>query len=280
MISRDEIRIENLECYARHGLYDRERQEGQLFYVNAVLYTDTARAGRTDDLIFSTDYGAVCHFINDWMKEHTRSLLEAVAEELARDILLEFPLINEIELEIRKPQAPIPLPFGCVSVKILRGWHQVFLSVGSNMGDKKANIETALKKLSENRLFRELRTSELMITEPYGGVEQEDFLNGAVAFQTLLSPTELLELLHRIEAEAGRERLVRWGPRTLDLDILFYDRLVYEDDALIIPHVDMENRIFVLKPLAQLAPNVRHPVLNKTVRQLLDSLEDQLKHKD
>lgn len=275
MINKDEIRIEDLECYAYHGVYDRERQEGQLFYVNAVLYTDTAKAGRSDNLDFSTDYGAVCQFINDWMKKNTRSLLEAVAEELSRDILLEFPLVNEMDLEIRKPQAPIPLPFGCVSVKIHRGWHQVFLSVGSNMGDKKANIETALKKISDNRMFREIRTSELMVTKPYGGVDQEDFLNGAVAFRTLLFPADLLDFLHRIEAEAGRERLVRWGPRTLDLDILFYDRMVYEDDSLIIPHVDMENRSFVLKPLVQLAPNFRHPILKKTVRQLLDSLEEQ-----
>ncbi|MCM1568708.1 MAG: 2-amino-4-hydroxy-6-hydroxymethyldihydropteridine diphosphokinase [Roseburia sp.] len=271
----DEIIIENLECFAYHGVYDSERQKGQLFYINAVLFTDTAKAGRTDELADSTDYGALCGFIDDWMKKHTCSLLEAVAERLAQEILLNYPLIKEIDLEIRKPQAPIELPFGCVSVKIHRGWHQVYLSVGSNMGDRRVNIEGAVQKLSENRLIRQVVSSDLFVTKPYGGVEQEDFLNGAIGLWTLLSPGELLELLHEIEAAAGRERLVRWGPRTLDLDILFYDKLVYEDERLVIPHVDMENRSFVLKPLSQLAPNLRHPVLHKTVLQLLEALPEE-----
>lgn len=80
--------------------------------------------------------------------------------------------------------------------------------------------------------------------------------------------------LHRVEALADRKRTVHWGPRTLDLDILFYDKMVYESDTLIIPHVDMENRYFVLKPLSELIPNFRHPILNKTITQLLTALDN------
>lgn len=94
------------------------------------------------------------------------------------------------------------------------------------------------------------QVSELLVTKPYGGVEQEDFLNGCLELETLLTPQELLEELHRIEQEAGRERKIHWGPRTLDLDILFYDKELIETEDLIIPHVDLENRYFVLKPLA------------------------------
>ena len=83
-----------------------------------------------------------------------------------------------------------------------------------------------------------------------------------------------MELLNQIETKAGRKRETHWGPRTLDLDIIFYDKLVYEDEELILPHVDMENRYFVLKPLSELAPNMRHPILQKTVTQLLQALAD------
>ena len=101
---------------------------------------------------------------------------------------------------------------------------------------------------------------------------QPDFLNGMIQVKTLLTPWELLELLHQIEQRAGRERLVHWGPRTLDLDIIFYDDWVVDTKELQIPHPDMQNRDFVLKPLAELAPFLRHPLQNKTVRQMLEEL--------
>ena len=269
----DEIRIKGLEVYAYHGVYPEENEKGQPFYVNAVLFTDTREAGRKDDLELSTNYGEVCHFINDWMKNHTCKLIEAVAERLAEEILLAFPLIRELELEICKPKAPIGLPFENVSVCIRRGWHKVYLAVGSNMGDKEAYIRQGIQSLREHPLIQRVKESSLIQTKPYGGVEQDDFLNGALELETLLSPEELLEVLHRIEAEADRKRLVHWGPRTLDLDIVFYDRLVYESNHLVIPHGDMQNRSFVLQPLMELAPNYRHPILGKTVSELLRALD-------
>ncbi|MBR1853570.1 MAG: 2-amino-4-hydroxy-6-hydroxymethyldihydropteridine diphosphokinase, partial [Lachnospiraceae bacterium] len=110
-------------------------------------------------------------------------------------------------------------------------------------------------------------------TEGYGITDQPKFLNTMVKARTLLTPRELLDQLNLIEDAAGRTRDVRWGPRTLDLDIIFYDKLIYEDNVIILPHVDLENRYFVLKPLSQLAPNFRHPILGKTVTQMLDALE-------
>lgn len=272
--SYDEIRIEDLEIFAHHGVYPEENEKGQLFLVRAVLYTDTRNAGREDNLELSTNYGEVCHFLTRYIQEHTYKLIETVAENAAGELLHHFGLIRAVELEIRKPQAPIGLPFGCVSVKIRRAWHRVYLSAGSNMGDRRSYLEQGITALDGVRDIHVRKVSHLLATKPYGGVEQEDFLNCAIELDTLLTPGELLEELNRIEAEAGRERTLRWGPRTLDLDILFYDKLEYEDDRLIIPHVDMHNREFVLRPLAELAPNLRHPVLHRTVSELLGSLPE------
>ena len=272
-MTMDEIRIENLEVYAYHGVFPEENEKGQPFFVNATLYTDTRAAGLADELTLSTHYGEVSHFITKWMQEHTYKLIETVAENVAREILLQYPLVRALDLEIRKPEAPIGLPFESVSVRIHRGWHKAYLSIGSNMGDREQYIHGAIAALKNEEAVRVEKVSQLLNTKPYGGVEQQDFLNGAIEISTLLPPEELLDLLHKIEAAADRKRELRWGPRTLDLDIVFYDKLVYESEDLIIPHVDMENRYFVLKPLSELIPNYRHPILQKTVSQLLKALD-------
>lgn len=271
----DEIRIDGLEVFARHGVYPQEREKGQTFLVNAVLYTDIHKAGLEDDLENTTDYGGVCQFINDWMQVNTYRLLEAVAEKLSKAILLKYVLIAAVELEIKKPQAPIPLPFECVSVKVYRKWHRSYLAVGSNMGEREDYINGAIDALRADSQIRVRKVSDLIRTKPYGVTKQGDFLNGALEIETLLTPEELLDAVHEIEDAAGRVRVMRWGPRTLDIDILFYDKLVYESDHLVIPHPDIQNRDFVLEPLSILAPNYRHPVLGKTVMQLLEGLDEE-----
>lgn len=270
----DEIRIENLKVYAYHGVYKEENEQGQDFFVNAVLYTDTRKAGQKDDLSRSTDYGEVCHFMSDYIKKHTYKLIETVAEKTVMQTLLKFPLIKEMELEIRKPEAPVGLPFESVSVKIHRGWHLAYVAVGSNMGDKARYIEAAFHDMEANENIRNIRMSSLIQTAPYGEVQdQEDFLNGMIELETLYTPEELLVFLHELEQKANRVRTIHWGPRTLDLDIVFYDNLVMETAELIIPHPDMHNRKFVLQPLCELAPYKRHPLFGKRVEELLKELE-------
>lgn len=269
----DKIHIKNLEVFGNHGVFPEENKLGQKFLVNAVLYTSTREAGKTDDLTKSIHYGEVSHFITKYMMEHTFQLIESVAEQLARALLLQFEHLKWIDLEIQKPWAPIGLPLESVSVEISRGWHQAFIATGSNLGDRGEYIRKGIEALKACEDCVVEKESELIVTEPYGVTDQPDFLNGMLQIKTLFCPLELLNKLNEIEANANRERKVHWGPRTLDMDIIFYDDLVLDTRELTIPHADMQNRKFVLEPLAELAPWYRHPIMGKTVKKMLEELK-------
>lgn len=273
--SLDKIHIKNLEVFGNHGVFPEENKLGQKFLVNAVLYTSTREAGKTDDLTKSIHYGEVSHFITKYMMEHTFQLIESVAEQLAEALLLQFEHLKWIDLEIQKPWAPIGLPLESVSVEISRGWHEAFIATGSNLGDRGEYIRKGIEALAACKECVVEKESQLIVTEPYGVTDQPEFLNGMLQVRTLLSPIELLHKLNEIEAAAHRERKIHWGPRTLDLDIIFYDNQIIDIPQLTVPHVDMQNRQFVLKPLAELAPWYRHPILGKTVKELLISLENE-----
>ena len=269
----DKIKIQNLEVFANHGVFPEENVLGQKFVVSAELYTDTRKAGQTDELTASIHYGEVSAFIDRYLKEHTFQLLERVAESLAEELLMQTKGLQKIRLEIKKPWAPVALPLETVSVEIEREWHTAYIALGSNIGDSEAYLKEAIDKLDHLSTSRVEKVSSFLVTAPYGVTDQPDFLNGCLKLQTLLYPEELLRELNRIEQEAGRERIIHWGPRTLDLDIIFYDDLICEEDDLCIPHIEMHKRSFVLKPLEEIAPYKRHPVTGKTVREMLGELE-------
>lgn len=268
----DKIEIRDLEIFANHGVFPEETALGQKFVVSAIMYTETRPAGLTDDLSASINYGEVSHMITDFLQKNTYKLLEAAVENLAEMLLLSLPLLKKITLRIEKPWAPVGLPLKTVAVEITRGWHTAYIAFGSNMGDKKKYLDDAIQGLRDMKEIVVEKVSEYLVTEPYGGVEQDDFLNGVIEAETFLSPDALLHKLHEIEQEAGRERKIHWGPRTLDLDILLYDHEIIDTEKLTIPHIDMQNRQFVLEPLSQLAPAYMHPVLHKTISQLLAEL--------
>lgn len=269
----DWIYIKDLEVFAKHGVFPEENVLGQKFLVSAALGTSTREAGQKDDLTKSIHYGEVSHFISRFLKEHTFKLLEAAAEKLAEELLLKIDRLESVRLEIKKPWAPIGLPLETVSVEIERSWHTAYIALGSNMGDKKAYLDSGVEGLRQTKGCRVLAVSDYLATEPYGVTDQDEFLNGAMKIRTLLPPHELLDRLHEIEQEAGRERIIRWGPRTLDLDILLYDDLILDDEELHIPHIEMYKRDFVLEPLCQIASYMRHPVCNRTVQELLEDLK-------
>ena len=268
----DKIEIRNLEIFANHGVFPEENVLGQKFVVSATLYTDTRKAGLTDELTSSIHYGEVSHMITKFTKEHTYKLLEALAENLCQMLLSELPLLEMVTLRVEKPWAPVGLPLDTVAVEITRRWHTAYVAFGSNLGNKKKFLDDGIQGLEDTPFCKVESVSEYLVTEPYGGVEQDEFLNGVLKLRTLLTPEELLDRLHELEAAANRERIIHWGPRTLDLDILFYDNEIIDTPNLHIPHIDMENRDFVLKPMDEIAPYYRHPVLNKTIHQLFENL--------
>ena len=155
-------------------------------------------------------------------------------------------------------------------------WIKSYIGIGSNLGDRRKNIDKALEYLKKNKGIIVEKVSTLYETLPVGGPpHQGKFLNGAIEIRTTLSPGSLLKSLQGIEKSLGRvldEGLSHWGPRTIDLDILFYGNLVINEEVLAIPHPLMHTRDFVLKPLCDIAPEMVHPVLKKSVRKLARSL--------
>ena len=149
-----------------------------------------------------------------------------------------------------------------------------YIALGSNMGDREKNLKEALKYIAELPETKIIKSSAIYETEPVGEPKQRPFYNGVVKMETSLDPERLLQKLQEVEKTFGRVHKQKWGPRTLDLDILLYDQQIIATDKLTIPHPLMAERAFVLEPLAEIDPEAYHPVLEKTAAELLRELMD------
>ncbi len=152
--------------------------------------------------------------------------------------------------------------------------HLAYIGFGSNIGDRFSFIHSAITALSEIEGITLQKISSLYETAPVGNEAQDHFLNGVVSIRTPHSPHTLLSMLKQIEINVGKEHRIRWGPREIDMDILIYDDLCVETPNLTIPHPEMHLRRFVLVPLAEIAPDLVHPIFNETIQTLLAHLED------
>ena len=265
----DKIIIRDLEVFANHGVNEEENTLGQKFIISAEFDVDLQRAGKEDNITKTINYGELCRDIKYFSENHTYRLIEALAENLSCFLLRKYTRIKQLEIEVKKPWAPIHMSLDYVSVKVTRGWHLAYIGLGSNLGDSRMYLEDAVAMLEADQNCEVLKVSDWIWTRPYGYVEQEDFLNGCLSLRTIYNPHELLKMLHKIENSMKREREFKWGPRTLDMDILFYDDIILNKKELIIPHPDMKNRDFVLKPMNQIAPYIMHPVYQKTIKEML-----------
>lgn len=155
---------------------------------------------------------------------------------------------------------------------------KAFIGLGSNLGDRRRNIERAIEELRRSKLVKIIKISNLYETEPIGGPAQDKFLNGVAGIETKITPRVLLALLKIIENEIGRSPSdIKWGPREIDLDILLCDDLVIDESDLKVPHPSLHLRSFVLEPFCEIAPHVMHPILKKNVAELFSELKSNTK---
>jgi 2-amino-4-hydroxy-6-hydroxymethyldihydropteridine diphosphokinase len=147
-----------------------------------------------------------------------------------------------------------------------------FIGIGSNLGEPVPNCDLAIRAMTADRRNRVVEVSPFYRTEPVGKKDQGWFVNAVAALETSRSPRELLEFIQTVEHEMGRERKEKWGPRIIDLDILFYNDQVVQGEDLVVPHPRLHERRFVLIPLNDIAPHLRHPLLNKSISELLAEL--------
>ncbi|MFP4563659.1 MAG: 2-amino-4-hydroxy-6-hydroxymethyldihydropteridine diphosphokinase [Spirochaetia bacterium] len=198
--------------------------------------------------------------------------LESALEEAAEQILIKFQAVRTARLILSRPGGAQDEASGRVGLSILKERHTVYIGIGSNLGDRAANIEKGLELIDTSRHSRVDEVSPLYETDPVGYPDQDKFLNGASRIETLLSPRDLVRFLLEVESALFRERTVPNGPRTIDLDVLFYDGRITSFEEAVIPHPRLHERMFVLKPLTDIAPYHMHPVLGERCYRLKEKL--------
>lgn len=269
----DIIYVEDLEVYAYHGVNQAEKDMGQRFLISLQIFLNLSEAGKSDDLSKTINYAKLCCEVEEEFKREKYDLIEKSAESLANFILKKYIAVEKVTVKIKKPWAPIGKPLKWVAVEINRRWHTAYISIGSNLGDKEKNIKDAVDIIDSSHYNNVTKVSKLYETKPVGYLDQDNFLNGALEVKTLMEPEDLMDFLLEVEKKLKRERIIKWGPRTIDLDVILYDNLVTSEEKIILPHPRMHERLFVLKPLSDIAPYVIHPVLNDRIINLTHELE-------
>jgi dihydroneopterin aldolase/2-amino-4-hydroxy-6-hydroxymethyldihydropteridine diphosphokinase len=254
----DHILIDDLRVTCIIGVLDHERVTPQPLRIDVDMEVDLHDAGQSDDLTQTVHYGEVAIALANLARDTKYQLLERLAQHMT-EVVLSFPLVRAVDLRLTKLEPPIPEEIGSTAVRLRRVRsdfststpHKALLALGSNIGDRAAYLRFAIDRLGD----RVTAQSQVFETDPVGGPENQDaYLNMVVAIDTELDPYALLRWLHRIEADAGRERVIHWGPRTLDIDLLFFDDVVIDGGNLAVPHPRYAERRFVLAPLSEVAP--------------------------
>lgn len=255
----DRILIDDLRVLAVIGALPHEREAAQPLRVDLSIGLDLRDAGRSDELDDTVHYGLVSERITELANDTKHVLLERLATDIA-DVVLGFDRVEEVDITVTKLRPPIPTDVGTTAVRLVRTRgeteapplrrHEAIVALGSNLGDREDYLRFAVRELGTI-----MAMSQVFETEPIGGPdEQGAYLNMVAKVETSLDPFAFMRRCQRIEAGAMRQRLVRWGPRTLDVDVLFFDDVRIDSADLTVPHPRINERRFVLTPLSEIAP--------------------------
>jgi dihydroneopterin aldolase / 2-amino-4-hydroxy-6-hydroxymethyldihydropteridine diphosphokinase len=259
-IPTDRIKLTGIRAVGTIGVLPEEQSRAQPFEVDLVIEFDARLAGEKDDLDASVNYAVPIEIVQRIITEEQHLLLERVATRICEDVLA-LRGVDAVDVVVKKLRPPVPQDIVSTAVRLRRRRPDLvrferplstaYVALGSNLGDREENLRFAVEHLPGLRTL-----SGLYETDPVGGPDdQGPYLNMVAEVETRLDPFALLSACRRIEAGAGRERKVRWGPRTLDLDVLLYDDVRIDSAELTVPHPRMWERRFVLAPLAEIAPH-------------------------
>lgn len=258
-VPRDRISLRGVRAFGHHGVLAEEKRDGQEFVVDVVLHLDLAPAGTSDDLARTVNYAEVGADVVARIEGPSLDLIESLAEQVAGDALAR-PGVHTVEVTVHKPSAPVGVPFGDVTVSVERRRAvPVVIALGANLGDPERRLDAAIDDLAGD--LDAVRRAPFVTTDPVGGPDQPRYTNTVLLATTALAPEALLARLHAVEARHGRVREVRWGARSLDLDLIQYgdpaigSDVVSDDPELTLPHPRAHERGFVLAPWARVDPD-------------------------
>ena len=268
----DKIHIKDLEIIGFHGAIPEEKVLGQKFVLSFELDVDLRQAGKNDDLTKTVHYGELAQKVEEEFTKTSYDLIEKAAEEICEFVLLNYPLVKKVKLLLKKPWAPTRKHVEYVAVEIERKWNKVYIAAGSNLGDKEETLKEAISIIDKRKDCVVTKVSNFYTTDPVGYEDQDQFVNCVFEINTLQTPSELMDTLLEVEKDFKRERIIRWGPRTLDLDIIFYNDIISYDEHILIPHPRAHERQFVMKPMCDINPYYVHPIYRKRVMDISSEL--------
>ena len=266
----DRVAVMGISAFGYHGVLAEEKRDGQTFSADVVMHVPVHRAGATDDLAAAVDYSVVAAAVQAVLAGPSLDLVESVAERIAAVVLAD-DRVQAVDVTVHKPEAPVGVPFGDVIVTVHRTRDDVavaarpdapvpvVLALGANLGDRAGTLASAVRALGATDGITVDAVSPVVETAPVGGPEQPRYLNVVVLATTTLSARSVLHACQDVEAAHARTREVRWGPRTLDVDVVTHGALVARTGDLTLPHPRAGTRAFVLRPWLLADPDALLP---------------------
>jgi len=265
------ILIKDLNLFGYHGVKESEKKDGQNFCFNIEILISKGSFLNDDDIDNTVNYSEVIKLIKRINSSERFNLLETFSQTIAEDIMKISPLVEKVMVRIEKTSPPIKENLESVGVEYVLDRKReekdksknkkvdVYLSLGSNVGDRENNLRKAVDLISSNPNINVVKVSSIYETEPMYLKDQNSFYNVVLQAHTgiELGPFEMMGFLKGIEFGFGRKKDIKYGPRIIDIDLLYYGEMVIESDFLTLPHPRIEERKFVLAPLSEIAPELK-----------------------